>query len=171
MRATRSNRDTSAPGGQAGALSHGNVVQAGAHPTSIVSESVPNPNLGAAHGSTEQVDHNVSSQSTSALPSKKSKAKWRRYSPGFKVRAVRLTRALAPDGTRVGLRRAAMVLGIRHDAIVVWQRHFDSLRAQAIVLNENVDEDLSELIHRVWKRDPHFHIFLSKPNSTIHLSI
>ncbi len=149
MRATRSTRDTSASGGQAGTLSHDNVVHNVNQPTAVVSESVPGSNVGAAHDSTQEVSQGVPSQSTSALSSKKTKAKWRRYSPGFKVRAVRLTRATAEDGTRVGLRRAAMVLGIRHDAIVVWQRHYDSLRHQAISHNEVVDEDLSELIYRV----------------------
>ncbi len=150
MRPTRSARDTPASGGQTGTLSHDNVVHNVNQPTAVVSESAPNSNLGAAHDST--VNQIVSSQGTSALSNKKSKSKWRRYSPGFKVRAVRLTRATATDGARIGLRRAAMVLGIRHDAIVVWQRHYDALREQAINLNENVEDDLSELISRVWKQ-------------------
>ncbi len=125
MGPTKSARDTPASGGQAGTLSHDNIVH--------------------------NVNQAVSSQNISALSNKKSKTKWRRYRPGFKVTAVRLTRATASDGTRVGLRRAAIVLGIRHDAIVVWQRHYDDIREQAINLNENVEDDLSELIYRVWK--------------------
>ncbi len=162
MRATRSARDTSASGAQAGTLSHDNIVHNVNQPTTVVPESVPDSNAGAAHDSTQEVGQGIHSQSISGLSSKKSKAKWRRYSPGFKVRAVRLTRATAEDGTRIGLRRAAMVLGIRHDAIVVWQRHYDSLRHQAISHNESVDEDLSELIYRVRKQKfPAFTLFLS----------
>eukprot|EP01084_Bolivina_argentea_P285181 488985_1 len=144
MGPTKSARDTPASGGQAGTLSHDNVVHNVNQPTSVVSESAPNSNLGAA----QDVNQAVSSQNISALSNKKSKTKWRRYRPGFKVTAVRLTRATASDGTRVGLRRAAIVLGIRHDAIVVWQRHYDDIREQAINLNENVEDDLSELIYR-----------------------
>ncbi len=128
-------------------MSHDNALHSVGHHAAISPDSVPDSNLGVSNDSTQEVGQDVPSQS--AISSKKSKVKWRRYSPGFKVRAVRLTRATASDGTRVGLRRAAMVLGIRHDAIVVWQRHLDSLREQAIAINEDVEEDLSELIHRV----------------------
>ncbi len=174
MGPTRSGRDAPASGGQTGTLGDdtggNNVSQA----TIAVPGSALNSNLGTTHDSTQVMNQVVSSQSTPALSAKKpTKSKWRRYSPGFKVRAVRLTRAIASDGTRIGLRRAAMVLGIRHDAIVVWQRHFDSLRGQAINLNEPVDDDISELVYRVWNYmfTPLFFFLSNRPIASIYLGI
>ncbi len=157
MKPTRSARDTPASG-QDGTSSHDNVPNVN-QPTNVVSKSVPDSKVGTAHDSIQEVSQDAPPQRTPDISRKIARAKWRRYSPGFKVRAVRLTRANAEDGTRVGLRRAALVLGIRHDAIVVWQRHFDELRQQAIDNDEDVNEDLSDLIYKVYENGkvPPFH--------------